>query len=322
MITNKYLFFSPSQVLNFYELRNYTHLKTVAAMDELESAVFLSRPISAALLGKEDDNHVLLCGGQSGLVRLYQVSFRVNSRSSSTRGKRGGTTGGDEGTFACCALFTLAASGPNMAVSLLATSTGSVHASTEQSRFQKPSPTQLSTSIAGLLMQEEASTLGASKVTVVTTDQSFITYRVVSSSSSSTGKRKSGKKKEVVDSGSGVLFSLERQWLAGYDDILDVSLAPLPSAEREGQESSNIDWRKLSSGSAPSSQEEEDEREKEETPQSTNAGVDVSSAFITVAATNSPHLRVKVGSTGKAGASRILYGHTDVVLSLAHSPDG
>ena len=52
--------------------------------------------------------------------------------------------------------------------------------------------------------------------------------------------------------------------------------------------------------------------------QSHGGAVDVSSAFMTLAATNSPHLRVKVGSVGGTGASRILYGHTDVVLSVAN----
>ena len=65
-----------------------------------------------------------------------------------------------------------------------------------------------------------------------------------------------------------------------------------------------------------------DEKRKEIALQSHGGAVDVSSAFMTLAATNSPHLRVKVGSVGGTGASRILYGHTDVVLSVAHSPDG
>ena len=303
-------------------------------MDELESAVFLSRPTSAALLAIEEDDHVLLCGGQSGLVRLYHVSYSVNSGTTSKSGRgskakaEARTHYGDVGTFACCALFTIATSGPQVAVSLLATTAPGARGSNTPSRYQKPPGAQLSTSIASLLLQEDATALGADQVTVVTTDQSFITYDLRASSpephKDAVAKRKGRSKKGLVTgvgAGNGLLFTLQRQWLAGYDDVLDVSLAPLPKmGDGDGEMPCEFDWRKLAmgSGSPPSNEEEKEE----EVRQSNCTALDVSSAFMTVAATNSPHLRVKLGSTGRAGASRILYGHTDVVLSIAQSPDG
>ena len=101
-------------------------------MDELESVVFLPSFTSAALLGADANSHVLLCGGHTGLVRLYQVSYVVSctsskektGRGSKRRVRTGAQADDDTGVFACCALFTLAMSGPRVVVSLLATAQG------------------------------------------------------------------------------------------------------------------------------------------------------------------------------------------------------
>lgn len=77
-----------TQTMNFYEMRDKKLLKTIAVMDEVESAVFLGAQHSLTLLGygsgpgssssssgkkKDSSAHVLIIGGEKGIVRLYKV---------------------------------------------------------------------------------------------------------------------------------------------------------------------------------------------------------------------------------------------------------
>ena len=167
--------------------------------------MFLPSFTSAALLGADANSHVLLCGGHTGLVRLYQVSYVVSctsskektGRGSKRRVRTGAQADDDTGVFACCALFTLAMSGPRVVVSLLATAQG-VRDSAEQSRYQKPLGTQLSTSIACLLLQKNSTPSGSCHITAMTSDQTFITYElsVISKDHSTTLATKRKTKRE------------------------------------------------------------------------------------------------------------------------------
>lgn len=76
-------------MLNFYELISYKHIKTVPIMEELEGVVTLSREHSKELLGEAaplkkvggmssgaSGPFVLLCAGEKGIVRLFNVSCK------------------------------------------------------------------------------------------------------------------------------------------------------------------------------------------------------------------------------------------------------
>ena len=83
--------------MNFYELRDRKLLKTVAVMDEVEGAVFLNSQHAKALLGGAvaakgksrsaasdagGTAHVLIIGGEKGVVRLYKVVLEGKNASS------------------------------------------------------------------------------------------------------------------------------------------------------------------------------------------------------------------------------------------------
>ena len=84
------------QTINFYELRDRKLLKTVAIMDEVEGAVFLNSKHASALLGlaggkgknrsaqstgepRTSSVHVLVLGGEKGLVRIFMVALEGKS---------------------------------------------------------------------------------------------------------------------------------------------------------------------------------------------------------------------------------------------------
>ena len=119
------------QVMNFYEMRTHRHLRTVAAMDELESARFLPAKQAKLLLGLTTSgsssdggkakkglkqkqvsvidggcHHVLVCGGQSGLLRLFHVLYHAAPKTG--KGSNAGHT------FSCIPLLALAPSGPSI----------------------------------------------------------------------------------------------------------------------------------------------------------------------------------------------------------------
>ena len=85
------------KVINFYDLRDMTHLKTMAVMEELEVALILPRDQSVSLLreggggggggeGKKrkasvvglGSSHVLVVGGDKGMLRFYKFSLKVS----------------------------------------------------------------------------------------------------------------------------------------------------------------------------------------------------------------------------------------------------
>jgi WD40 repeat protein len=88
------------QVMNFYELRGRTHVKTIPIMDEMEGVQFLNPKHSEALLtalgaqgvdhgkGKKrsrDDRdaetgstHVVLTAGLKGFIRVLKITYNVS----------------------------------------------------------------------------------------------------------------------------------------------------------------------------------------------------------------------------------------------------
>jgi len=72
------------QVLNFYELRKHSHLRTVPIMEELEGVVFLNRKHSQQLLAHTDldlsqqkSAHVVVAAGEAGTLKLFVVGMKV-----------------------------------------------------------------------------------------------------------------------------------------------------------------------------------------------------------------------------------------------------
>jgi hypothetical protein len=66
-------------VLNFSELRNFSHVKTVAIMDELEDVVVLREEHCRLMLGTaySPGMNVLLTAGQKGIIRGYSFRMKV-----------------------------------------------------------------------------------------------------------------------------------------------------------------------------------------------------------------------------------------------------
>jgi uncharacterized membrane protein (UPF0182 family) len=79
-------------VLNFYELRDNVHIKTIAVMDELEGVIILSNEDSKNILvnnreiNKESasasasalvNHHVLITAGSKGVLRFYKFEIKV-----------------------------------------------------------------------------------------------------------------------------------------------------------------------------------------------------------------------------------------------------
>jgi hypothetical protein len=72
------------QVMNFYELRKHSHLRTVPIMEELEGVVFLNRKHSQQLLAHTDldlsqqkSAHVVVAAGEAGTLKLFVVGMKV-----------------------------------------------------------------------------------------------------------------------------------------------------------------------------------------------------------------------------------------------------
>ena len=80
------------KVINFYDLREMSHLKTIAIMEEMESAIILPRETGLALLGEPSDArkkkrkagaagnlgcHVLIVGGDKGLLQFCKFTLQV-----------------------------------------------------------------------------------------------------------------------------------------------------------------------------------------------------------------------------------------------------
>jgi len=75
------------QVVNFYDLRNYAHIKTVPVMEELEGVILLNEAHSALLLGsaasksKGVRQHVLVTAGAAGVLKFFKVSMAGSAES-------------------------------------------------------------------------------------------------------------------------------------------------------------------------------------------------------------------------------------------------
>lgn len=86
--------------MNFYDLNEQKHLKTVPVMDELEGVVILDYKHSRELLSAEeyssrgvvqhpekkkrgrsdvsaDDSFVVITGGLKGVIRIFKISIEV-----------------------------------------------------------------------------------------------------------------------------------------------------------------------------------------------------------------------------------------------------
>lgn len=75
------------QVVNFYNLRDYSHIKTVPVMEELEGVVLLNEAHSALLLGSAAPKskgvryHVLVTAGEAGVLKFFKVSMGGSAES-------------------------------------------------------------------------------------------------------------------------------------------------------------------------------------------------------------------------------------------------
>lgn len=77
-------------MINFYSVRFLSHVKTVPAMEELESAVILSRPDAKRLLSNFSSGdltsnvptYVLATAGEKGIVKFYRFEMKVSIPSS------------------------------------------------------------------------------------------------------------------------------------------------------------------------------------------------------------------------------------------------
>ena len=293
--------------MNFYEMRTHRHLRTVAAMDELESARFLPAKQAKLLLGLTTSgsssdggkakkglkqkqvsvidggcHHVLVCGGQTGLLRLFHVLYHAAPKAG--KGSNAGHT------FSCIPLLALAPSGPSI-VHRASFALGLPGASDKWGEEVdggvgghegggKGTPTTTtSRADTGACTSIENLLLGPDHLTVVTADQSFITYSVVAGAASR-----------------GLALRLSRQLVGTHDDILDLSLLqPSPPA---GTDTGGTD-----------------------------TGGTGTKGLCAVAATNSPHIHAidlpypPSDAASEAGC-RLMYGHTDVVLAVDAAPDG
>ena len=72
------------QVLNFYELRTHTLLRTIPILEELEAVLFLDQKHSHQLLAHTvhassaaQHTHVVVTAGEKGILKLFVVSMKV-----------------------------------------------------------------------------------------------------------------------------------------------------------------------------------------------------------------------------------------------------
>jgi hypothetical protein len=295
-------------------MRTHSHLKTVAAMDELETAIFLPRAQTDAMLGlstaagngngKSDAacHHVVVCAGQVGVLRLYHVYYKPTA----SKGKGSNAAA----AFTCAPLVNIAPSGPSLQHTIsfragVAASSGNNDGDDDDDHKDrelaggKAVPGSF-TSVDNLIYRPSlADGEESGNLTVVTADQTFVTYAlssVVDEQQQQQDAKRKGKAGSKAGGGSGGLtFSLKRQLLGARDDILDMSIlaAPLDGA--------------VSSSSSSS--------------------VQAKTSFTAVVATNSPHLRAlelspKSNSSSSSSSCRLLYGHSDVVLAVSSAPNG
>ena len=72
-------------MINFYSLRYLSHVKTVPAMEELESAVILNRSDAKRLLSNFSSDeltsntptYVLATAGDKGIIKFYRFEMKV-----------------------------------------------------------------------------------------------------------------------------------------------------------------------------------------------------------------------------------------------------
>lgn len=69
-------------MVNFHELREYKHIKTVPVMEELEGVVLLNQAHSAEILGSLGSagkigagTHVLITAGEQGVLKFFRVDM-------------------------------------------------------------------------------------------------------------------------------------------------------------------------------------------------------------------------------------------------------
>ena len=177
-------------------------------------------------------------------------------------------------------------------------------------------------SISQLLMNDEDG-----EIIVVTSDQTICSYTLSCSTDSDT---------DTENTRSNVTkLTLSRQLVGNNDDILDITTMPFPahrnhvigcttSGRGSGRSISTynniIDAKPSESQQAAASSvfskvtEAAAQYERKRVQQMHN----IYASFFNAIATNSPHLRVMDGR----GGCQLLYGHTDVVLSLQGTPDG
>ena len=177
-------------------------------------------------------------------------------------------------------------------------------------------------SISQLLMNDEDG-----EIIVVTSDQTICSYTLSCSTDSDT---------DTANTRSNVTkLTLSRQLVGNNDDILDITTMPFPahrnhvigcttSGRGSGRSISTynniIDAKPSESQQAAASSvfskvtEAAAQYERKRVQQMHN----IYASFFNAIATNSPHLRVMDGR----GGCQLLYGHTDVVLSLQGTPDG
>ena len=297
-------------------MRTHSHLKTVAAMDELETAIFLPRAQTDAMLGlstaaaaagngngKSDAacHHVVVCAGQVGVLRLYHVYYKPTA----SKGKGSNAAS----AFTCVPLVNIAPSGPSLQHTIsfrpgAAASSGNNGGGDDDDDQKdrelaggKAAPGSF-TSVDNLIFRPSlADGEAGGDLTVVTADQTFVTYALSSvvDEQQQGGKRKGKAGGSSSSSRGGLTFSLERQLLGARDDILDMSILAVAADKAAASSSSS-------------------------------SSVQAKTSFTAVVATNSPHLRAlelsPKSSSSSSSSCRLLYGHSDVVLAVSSAPNG
>ena len=308
-------------------MRTHSHLRTVAAMDELEAVSFLPRKLATALLGLgpaaaadaaaagsgsksrkgkkkivsvsagdaggegHQSHHVIVCGGQSGLLRFYQVHYQA----APSMGKGSNTAQ----SFACIPLFVLAPSGQSLTCRLsLSPSLSSARPNDNDEDDGDGDDSGGSGEgegkprLAGSHTSIECLLVSSTHISVITADQAFITYTAAITSSGS------------GTTAAGLDLTLSRQLVGSHDDVIDLSL--LHSSRLACVAATNSPHiHALNLSLSPPSRQSS----------SSSIGTDTGTGTGTEVEEGS-------GSFSASQGCQLMYGHSDVVLSVCAAPDG
>jgi hypothetical protein len=182
-------------------------------MDELEACVFLSRQHASRITGSDTD-HVLVCGGAKGVLRLFVVRYHAhNSRTKKTK---------EASSFECLPLMVMAITGEHSSFRTYIPPI--IDGQVSSVSLSKKSNDSVG-EIHGILNLMYLPDRKHSQIVAVTSDQTFCCFEIATGSEDDPSSD-SDENSRVEEKDGTPSLVLSRQLVGTHDDILDICCMP------------------------------------------------------------------------------------------------